>query len=121
MLERPLVAVIVATFVVLCSCKKTSAPSAADTVCKSDDDCVISCESRGSCCHNPYCDAVVHRAIAADAVAFNEARCKPADFEKCPQIGARAERTFTITPRCRAGACMAEQIPRKPVSEGGAP
>jgi hypothetical protein len=102
---------LLAVAVSLHACKKTSTPTAADAICKSDDDCVISCESRGSCCHNPYCEAVQHRTLAADAVAFNGDKCKAEDFARCPTIGPRAKVDHTITPRCRAGACTGERVP----------
>jgi hypothetical protein len=95
------------------ACRKTTTLPPADIKCTSDDQCTISCDSRGGCCHAPCCSSVVHKDIAADAVAFNRENCTKDDFAKCPNVGGCVEEPFIVTPRCRAGACVGERVPRK--------
>lgn len=100
------------------ACKKTSTPPLAEATCKSDDDCTISCAARGQCCQNPCCNAVLHKDVAADAIAFNRVHCKKEDLAQCPDVGACAPDSLDVTPRCRAGACTAEQ---KPATDAASP
>lgn len=88
------------------ACKKTSAPPT-DLRCQSDADCVVSCDRRGDCCNNPYCEAVLHRDVARDAQEWKRESCKQDDFDKCPQVGSRMPVSYAIVPTCQSGQCVA--------------
>lgn len=94
---------------VAASCKKTPAGPRA---CKADTDCVISCESRASCCNNPYCESAQHADDAREIREENEKRCTPALRADCPQIGARAPVNYNVEVHCRQSACVAEHVPK---------
>jgi hypothetical protein len=93
----------------LSSCKKTSrAPHA----CTADSDCEISCESRTSCCLNPYCEGVQHSEDARDIREENTRRCTEKDRSACPVVGGRAEVDYRVVPKCKASTCVAEKVPK---------
>jgi hypothetical protein len=98
-----------ASIVVLVACGSKPAPEV-DGTCKVDADCIISCDIRGECCANPYCETVLHRDVAASNAAFNGRECTPEKREQCPDIGARANPTYRIEAKCRAGNCIGERI-----------
>ncbi len=106
-----LVVSLVACAIALVACKKTAASPTGPRPCKADDECVLACESKGDCCHNPYCEQAAHRDDAKDAREHNEEHCTAKDRAMCPQIGARLPPDYTVTPRCRSGACVAEKTP----------
>lgn len=106
-----LVLSLVACAIALVACKKTAESPAGPRQCKADDECVLSCDSKGDCCHDPYCEQAAHRDDAAEARAFNAERCTAEARARCPQIGARLPPDYAVTPRCRAGACVAEKTP----------
>jgi hypothetical protein len=87
-----------------------SAPPEVDGTCKVDEDCVISCDIRGECCGNPYCETVLHRDVAAANVTFNQRECTAEKREHCPDIGARAKPSYRVVALCRAGTCIGERI-----------
>ena len=94
--------------VVACGSKATT-PSPA--TCSVDGDCVIQCESKGDCCHNPYCESAQLASIARDATDYNQDHCTKADYDKCPRVGSRDGPDDKVVARCKAGACVAEHIP----------
>jgi hypothetical protein len=73
---------------------------------------MISCESRGNCCNVPFCEDAETASIATDAHAYNQAHCTHADRLHCPVVGGRVTPTYDVHPRCRAGACVAEKVPK---------
>lgn len=91
------------------SCKKTST---GPHPCTADSECVIACESRSSCCHNPYCEGAQHELDAREIREENAKRCTPKDRADCPVIGARAEVDYRVVPKCKASACVAEKVPK---------
>jgi hypothetical protein len=91
------------------SCKKTSSGPHPCTV---DSECVISCESRGNCCNNPYCEGAQHAADDREIREENSKRCTQADRKDCPVVGARMEVDYRIVPKCKASACIAEKVPK---------
>jgi hypothetical protein len=106
--------------VIVIGCKGASAPPPPPTTpepvkaatCATDDDCIVSCATKGDCCANPYCESVQARSDALAALTYNDAHpCAKADTDKCPQVGSRMPPSYTITPRCKSGACVAEQTP----------
>jgi hypothetical protein len=101
---------IVLVLVACGSSKSTSAPAPTGAACAADTDCVISCESRDDCCHNPYCETVQPLAVVHDVEEYNREHCKTLDY-KCPQVGDRSESFYNVVPRCKQGACVAEQQP----------
>jgi len=108
---RPLVClVLLCTLLLATSCKKTSAPSGPHA-CKSDDECVVSCDHVGDCCHNPYCESAQHRDDANEARTENEKHCTADDRKHCPVIGARMQPTYSIALHCRDSGCVADQVP----------
>jgi hypothetical protein len=91
------------------SCKKTSSgprPCAADT------DCVLSCESRTSCCNDPYCEGAQHAEDDREIREENAKRCTQKDRASCPVIGARLEVDYRVVPKCKASACVVEKVPK---------
>jgi hypothetical protein len=112
------VAAVVAGAIALVACKKTAATPSGPRTCTSDEECVFSCEPKGDCCHNPYCESAMHRDDAEEARAYNAEHCTPDDHAKCPVIGARGPRDYKAAPRCRSGACVTEKTP---LADGAAP
>ena len=91
------------------SCKKTSS---GPHPCTADSDCVVSCESRQSCCRNPYCENALHSQDAREIGEENRKRCTKDDFAQCPVVGARAEVDYRVVPKCKASACVIEKLPK---------
>lgn len=112
------VAAVVAGAIALVACKKTPASPVGPRECKQDDECVFSCEPKGDCCHNPYCESAMHRDDAEEARAYNAEHCTAEDHAKCPVIGARGPRDYKATAKCRSGACVTEKTP---LADGSAP
>lgn len=97
------------------SCRKASSPQAPSR-CVADDECIISCETAGDCCRDPYCEQTRHRDDAKAALEQNQSNCKKADYDLCPQVGSRNEAMidYAVVPHCRAGACVVEKVKRAP-------
>lgn len=112
------VAALVTGAVALVACKKTAVTPDGPRACTTDEECVFSCEPRGHCCHNPYCESAMHRDDAEDARTYNAKHCTADDRAKCPVIGGRGPRDYRAAPRCRAGACVTEKTP---LADGSAP
>ncbi|MGH7294291.1 MAG: hypothetical protein ACRELB_05135 [Polyangiaceae bacterium] len=101
-------------FVAVATCSfvacKTKAPDHTRVAtCVNDGDCTLFCESKGDCCHDPYCEAP---ALASDARAieeYNREHCTKSDYDKCPRIGARMDTGFTAAAHCQAGTCVVER------------
>jgi hypothetical protein len=87
----------------------STSPSAVTVGCQIDADCVVSCESRGHCCHNPFCEGAESASVARDATDYNAKHCTPADKTRCPIIGGRIQPDYVVTPRCKAGQCVADR------------
>jgi hypothetical protein len=105
----PLFAAFSFVVVTATSCKKTpSGPHA----CTADSECVISCESRTSCCNNPYCEQAQHADDDREIREENTKRCTAELRKDCPQIGARAEVTYRVVPKCQASKCVVEKVPK---------
>ena len=94
---------------VLPSCKKTAS---GPHPCTADSECVIACESRASCCNNPYCEGAQHELDAREIREENQKRCTPKDRADCPVVGARAEVDYRVVPKCKASACVVEKVPK---------
>lgn len=91
----------------------TTPPPVTAATCVTDDDCIVSCATKGQCCNNPFCETAQARADVLAALTYNDAHpCAQAEIDKCPQVGGRLEPSYTITPRCKSGACVAEHTPR---------
>lgn len=98
-------------FVASSSCKKTRTPTG-PRACASDADCVVACESRTTCCRNPYCEDAQHAEDAREIGEENQKRCTKKDFDECPVVGARMEVDYRVVPKCRASACIIEKVPK---------
>src|SRR5687768_6483964 len=114
----------------LCGCGKP-APDRAPTppepkpepvaqhACTSDADCMVSCDRKDDCC-GPLCGCleVVPRAEALAIQAYNREHC-PAE-PACKTADCMPPEHEAV-PRCRAGACEAELVPRGPAGPAGPP
>jgi hypothetical protein len=88
------------------TCIAKPAPSEAAGECRSDADCIVSCDSRDRCCPEVPCESVQPRARAAAIAAYNQGRCPAGMIAACPAVVATG-----VVPRCRDGRCLA-QFPR---------
>ena len=110
-MTRALVSLVVVVSA-LATCKTNVPDHAGVATCKSDDDCTLFCESKGDCCHDPYCENAALGAEARAIEAYNGDHCTDDQKRNCPQIGARADVSYTVAARCRSGTCVAERSPR---------
>jgi hypothetical protein len=106
-----------------CGNAKSSEPAAPSGTCAGDSDCIISCDIRGDCCGNPFCESVQHVDIARANAAHNRKECTPAKSADCNDVGGRVRQTYVIVPRCQRGGCIGEKRPiegsRTPDPSGG--
>lgn len=79
--------------------------------CVTDTDCVISCDVRGDCCGNPFCESVQHAEVARANAEHNRKECTPPRTKDCNDVGGRGRQTYVIVPRCRSGGCVGEKRP----------
>ncbi len=101
------------TALVVVACKGGSGTPGKATpgTCSSDDECTFSCQKKGECCRNPYCETPALASEARAADAYNQDHCKKADFERCPQVGSRMQVDYRLELHCRGGACVADKLP----------
>lgn len=83
---------------------RSTAPPRLDAECKTDADCVVSCEKKGECCPMTGCENVVPRAGAIEAATFNRDNCDAEVRASCPRERPRDY----IVPRCKSGTCYGE-------------
>ena len=100
----------VVVLLVACGSNGSPMPPPVVNACVADADCVISCATRDACCHDPYCETVQTASAAHDAEAYNAQHC--AAHPSCPVLVDRPEPAYTVEPHCKAGACIADHVPR---------
>lgn len=87
--------------------------SAPDGPCAKDDDCTLSCQSRGSCCSALAGCGCSHAALKAPAKAiasYNRERCDDDDYAECPTFNCATPDYERIDPKCEAGKCVAVKV-----------
>lgn len=80
--------------------------------CTQDSDCVISCETRGGCCHAPCCETVISSAELADTQRYNASHCTDEDRKHCPTVGGCVIPDYLVVPRCQEHRCVGEKVPK---------
>jgi hypothetical protein len=94
------------------ACSRTNTPDvAAVSTCAADEDCTFWCETKGGCCHNPYCETPALAVQARAIEQYNREHCTSSDYAHCPQIGSRAPTRERTELHCRSGACVVDRIP----------
>lgn len=91
-----------------------------DALCRSDTDCIVSCEVRDNCCAPTWCEQVQLRKPARLAAEHNATACTPAQRAACPASDTAAP-AYSIVPVCQAGACVAAKRPLQPAAGSATP
>jgi len=77
---------------------------AASGGCSSDDECVISCDTKDDCCSDPACTKATTAAASQEVLTYRESHCTTELREKCPD---KAQPRFTVRAACKEGKCVA--------------